>query len=340
MTKAIKQAIDWMRLFFFNYLWLGVVIVLIAVILNIHYPDTQTRGFFLSIGIGLIESIGIAIIVASIFTYASGTSQFVGYIRELLEEIVVKRDFLGNIDPESKKDALKALIQPSEAERSKYPNIASYYEYFIDKTLSIGKKSVRSYYQVNSRVFVSPETQKIMVEGTYSYRLYPSSTGFADINVGFEEEEECSTCSYIAVSTPEGERKLFDKLELKPMDEGGDKSRRATVPVAELGRGHERLDIELKVTECGADHWALITFKALQPTDGFKFHLHCEGDLRIKKHAIFVVGATYYVDSAKDGCDISITCNQWINEGSGLTVLVALPHEKIPNNQVNKDAAH
>lgn len=91
------------------------------------------------------------------------------------------------------------------------------------------------------------------------------------------------------------------------------------------------LDVELKVTEYGSDHWTLIQFKALQPTDGFRFQLRCEDGITVKDHSIFVVGAKYYLDIADDKKTISVSCNQWINEGTGLCVLVAVPDFHIAN---------
>ena len=325
-TAEIKQTAKWLKDFFVNYAALGVFLILLAIILDLQYPANQ-RGLASSTVINLIQSIGLAILIASIFSFASGTSEFIEKIRKLLEDIIVKRDFLGNIDPEGKKEALKALIQPSTAEKNKYPNIGDYYGYFINKTLEIGKKSVRSNYQINSRAFFDRDKGKIAVEGIYSYRLYPSSDGYNDITVGFEEPlGGDSFCSHVAVSTPDGKREIFRDLELREHSEGGDISSRATISITDIGDGHNHLDVELKVTEYGTDHWSLITFKALQPTDGFKFYLHCEDEVIIREHAVFVVGAAYYIEPSSDRKTIGIGCNQWINEGSGLSIIVSIPH--------------
>jgi hypothetical protein len=326
MKKEIYKSLRWLTSFFINYSALGFLLLLIAIILDLLYPTP--RELILSITINTIHSIGLAILVASIFSFASGTSTFIEKIKELLEDIVIKRNFLGNIDPEGKKEALKSLIQPSAAEKNKYPNIGDYYGYFINKTLEIGKKSVRSNYQINSRAFYDSEKGKIAVEGIYSYRLYPSSDGYNDITVGFEEPlGGDSFCSHVAISTPDGNRKTFKDLQLQEHNEGGDISSRATISIQELGNGHNHLDVELKVTEYGSDHWSLITFKALQPTDGFKFYLHCDENVLIREHAVFVVGASYYIETNKNKKSIAIGCNQWINEGSGLSIVISTPHD-------------
>ncbi len=324
--SVLSQAAELFRKFFVNYFWLGLVVVLVSLLVDAYAVEGGDDVRYVSVLISLMETVGIAIMVASIFTFASGSSEFVDRIKSLLESIVVKRNFLGNIDSEGKKEALKSLVQPSDIEKNKYPNIGDYYGYFINKTLDIGSKSVRSNYQVSSRVFLDKSEQKLAVEGSYSYRVYPSKDGFHDIVVGFSEEMDGpSTCRHIAISTPDGERKVHNQLEFKREDHGGDISKLAKVSTSDHN-DHSHLDVELKVVEYGVDHWALITFKALQPTDGFKFMLHCDDDVVIQEKAIFVVGANYYVDLSEDRKDISITCNQWINEGSGLTVLVAIPH--------------
>lgn len=319
----IKETLGWVRKFFATYFWLGALLILVNIILELEYK-ADARAYWLSIVIKLIEAVGISILIASIFTFASGTSDFIGKIRSLLEDIVVRRNFLANIDPDGKKEALKALIQPSASEVNKYPNIGDYYGYFIEKTLGIAAKSVRSNYQVTSRAYFDQKKGKIAVEGIYSYRLYPSSNGFNDITVGFEHKESC--CEYIAIHDPSGEKMEEKNIVLKEHNEGEDISFRATIPVKDFGSGKNHLDVELKVIEYGEDHWKMIQFKALQPTDGFKFQLRCEGDVAVKEHAIFVVGAKYYLRQSDGGDFFSVACNQWVNEGTGLCVLVSLPH--------------
>ena len=93
------------------------------------------------------------------------------------------------------------------------------------------------------------------------------------------------------------------------------------------------LDVDLNVKEFGGDHWALLSFKALQPTDGFKFYLKCSEEIVVKEFSVFVVGATYDVQQSDDKKEITISCNQWINEGSGLSILIGIPH--ILDNQLD-----
>ena len=325
MNNYIKGSFDWLKRFFFNYLWLGVSLLLISIIIDLSYPQKST---YISILYKLIEGIGVSILIASIFSYASSTYDFVERIRGLLEDIIIKRNFLGNIDPEGKKEALKSLIQPTNSEINKYPNIGNYYGYFINKTLEIAQKSVRSNYQVHARAYVDQSTNHIAVDGTYSYRLYPCSEGYHDITVGHPVDDvDKNKCEQVIICTPEGKRQIFkyEDLTFNNQNDGGDISIMAKVPVAEIGKGHDCLDVELSVKEFGSVNSFLYSFKALQPTDGFKLHLFCQDSLFIKSHAVFVVGANYYLDVDESKKSLTITCNQWINEGTGIAILIALP---------------
>ena len=107
------RTIELIRKFFINYLWIGIVIVLITIILDLKVTN---KTFIFDVAIKLFESIGISVIVASVFTFASGTSQFMTKIKYLLKDIVLSRDFLRGIDRASKVSALNALLKPSSEE--------------------------------------------------------------------------------------------------------------------------------------------------------------------------------------------------------------------------------
>jgi hypothetical protein len=325
MIKFLSGTYEFLSRFFFNYLWLGISLLLVSIIIDLSFA---TKTSFISIIYKLIEGIGISVLIASIFSYASSTYDFVEKIRGLLEDIIIKRNFLGNIDPQGKKEALKSLIQPSNSEINKYPNIGNYYGYFINKTLEIAQKSVRSNYQVYGHAYIDKATNLIAVDATYSYRLYPCSEGFNEITIGYSKDGgEYNSCEHVTVSTPIGERNFFNKEEIDFVESnsGGDISLIAKIPIAEIGKNHDCLDVESRIIEFGSVTSLLYSFKALQPTDGFKLHLRCDESLYIKSTAIFVVGANYYVDTSSDKKTLTITCNQWINEGSGISILVAQP---------------
>src|SRR6185295_8663020 len=182
LMKRTISTLTWLWFFFANYLWLGIVIILASVIANDYFsiPPSLSPPFSIKVLIDTTEAIGIAIVIASIFTYASGTSEFMTKIRELLQDIVVSRDFLGNIDSASKREALSAILKPSTEERNIYSNIEDYYNYYISQTLDISKKCVRSNYTVYYRAYWDNKTKRVAADGIYQYRLYPTVDGYGD----------------------------------------------------------------------------------------------------------------------------------------------------------------
>lgn len=320
MKKFLTNIINLLKNIFWNYAWFGIALILISIILGLEHP---TPNKYLYILIKSLETIGLSILISAIFTWAAESKKFINNMQQLLESIIIKRNFLSNIDSEGKKSALKSLIQPTTEELKNYPNIGSYYEYFINKTLSISEKSVRSNYNISSRAYFDKDKNKIAIEGTYTYRLFPNSTGYLPIVVGFHQPKiEGSQCIYLHVTDTDGKRKSLQDLDLKEEDKGGVITSSTQLDITDFGKGHEHLTVDLKVIEMGGENEQLLQFTALQPTDGFRFELHCENSICIVDKAIFVVGTQYYVDLSDDKKNITITCNQWINEGSGIAIML------------------
>jgi len=310
---------------FTNYFWLGMVFVLLAIVVDLQFPQMS---FGYSVLVKVVESVGIAVLVASIFTFASGTSEFVDKIRGLLQDIVVSRNFLGNIDSESKRDALSALIKPSMEEKQAYSNIEDYLNTYISQAMDVTSKCVRSNYLINARAYIDSDT--VYVDSNISYRLYPTKDGFSDIKVGFLKGEEKSSCRKIVVNTPHGERQVIEKFDYEDIEIDAGSARLSIIPLAKYAKKCSHLDISIDMTEAGSDHWIMLSFATLIPTDGFKHILRCEDGLMINAHHTFIHGAKFYVDQPSR-VELIASCNEWINEGTGLSVLVSLPHAVKPS---------
>jgi len=310
-------------IFFSKYLWLGIVWLLFAIILDKSYGQT---GYGLYLIIKMVESIALAIIVASIFTYTLGTTEFINKIRNLLENIVVSRKFLENLSKEGKIEALKEILKPSDLERARYINIESYYDDYVKKSLDISSKNLRSNYCISANAFYDDEKHLVGIRTIYSYRLYPSETGYKDIRIGFDKEDSHSYCEKICINKPDGTRMVHENVVVTPQNNLGSEDRLGSVSLEDIGNSFDHLDIEVHTVEYGNDHWFMYTFKALQPTDGFRLHLQCSDMLEIRKYAIFDTGNAYHVDTVGN-LDLIITCHQWIKEGVGVSVLISALHE-------------
>jgi hypothetical protein len=309
---------------FSGYFWLGIVLTLLSIVLDHGFPAPE-RHFVVSVIILFIQSIGLAIVVATIFTYVSGTSEFIEKLKSLLQNIVVSRDFLCNIDKDSKREALNSLIKPTTEEKKIYSNIEDYLNTYVNKTMEVTNKCVRSNYTINARAFFDSELKKVCVISNVSYRLYPTKDGYSDIKVGFLATEKDSTCSRVVVNTPHGIRDLHENLDFKSITIDAGEARLATIDLSCHAKTCSHLDVSLEMKEVGFDHWIMLSFSALMPTDGFNHHLRCEGGLVVNAFQTFIYGAKFYVDRLSNA-EIVTSCNEWINEGTGLSILVAFPH--------------
>jgi hypothetical protein len=155
--------------------------------------------------------------------------------------------------------------------------------------------------------------------------------------IAFYKEDLLSTCKRITICSPAGDREVIEKPELKDKKYGKVTLRKYDHDLSKYDGKHPHLDIQIRVVEYGFDHWILNEFQVLQPTDGFNYTLRCKDGLEVKKNLVFVLDANYHQERA-DHDVFSITCTQWVTEGSGVAVIVgpkdvAEPEEASTNLQ-------
>jgi hypothetical protein len=310
------KLIELLKKFFLNYIWIGLVLVLISIILDL---SNCYKTIFLNVVIELLLTIGIAIMIAAIFTFASSTSEFIEKIRSFLEDLIIKRNFLGNIDAKSKKIALRSILAPSDKEKSIYSPIEEYYNFYVSETLSIGQRNVRSNFNINSLAKFNSTTNRIEIEMLIFYRLYPSVDGYSDINFCFEDIE--SKGLYVRITDSDGKVEEINTDKLKNYDGKYDK-KNASIPLSHYNNKHGYLDIELKVIEYGSDQWALASFKVLLPTNGLSFSLNCYDDILINKYEKYIIGPKYFEEKSLDQKNYFFSCKQWLSPGTGLAIIV------------------
>ena len=323
-----------------NYFWAGVALTLVAIVwaLKTPEPDAVTAAM-----IELLKTLGIAILIAAVFSFAASTAGFMDTISRRLRSIVVDRAFLSNIDDASKRETLYAILKPTDQQKTIYGNIEDYYRHYIDRTMQISNVCVRSNYVCECRVSLDPTNNVLMASYRIFYRLYPSTSGYDDIEIGFYGENNSAPANggqpakrveylSLAIYIPNGKSSIYNQQGLLQLPKiVKDKSEIVTIPVKDLGRDFDHLDIELKMIERGHDHWIMPGFQALQPTDGFRFHLECDAPLKIQEEQTFIHGAEWHKDpeEVEGESRMSIVCQQWIDQGSGVSAVVSMPHEHI-----------
>ena len=325
-----RGTIDLLKSIFMHYFWVGVALTLLAIVLG---QQVEKPGPIFATLVELLKTVGISVLVAAVFSFAASTSDLMERVSSLLQNIVVSRGFLNNIAESSKRDVLHAILKPSDQQKVIYGNIEDYYRHYIDLTMQVSSTNVRSNYISVCRASLNRENNLLQAEYRNYYRLYPSTTGYDDIEIGYYGEDH-SRINHrsVTIYTPDGKTHVFgrDKILSLPQVEK-DNSKIIRIPIEELGRGFDHLDIEFQTTQYGHDHWIVIGFQALLPTDGFRFHLECDEPLRIQEEETFVHGAAWHKDpkEVEGQSAMSLVCQQWIERGSGVSIVVSMPHSEI-----------
>lgn len=285
-----------------------------------YFPDYGSNlGLFLLIS--FLSTLGVALLVASIFSYSLELPSFINKIRAIIEKVVIGKDFLADMTNENKKEVLSNIIKPNQKQLDSYSNIESYYNYFIHDIMSVAEKNVRSNYRIFINVYEDKRKKRIYSDGVYSYRLFPSENGYNPIILGFVIADKDSKIKSIIINSPDGKTKDVDIEKLIPKEENG--ITEYEVDIQEFGNGHGHLDIELRMIEYGHDHWLNVNFKALQPTDGFQLNVYCHNKVRIQENIVFEASDIFNSVISEDRRELNVSCYQWVNEGTGLSCIVS-----------------
>lgn len=321
-TVMLQKMKEFFTSFTRGYFFLGMTILLFIYIFSIKF---DIKDAFYGIVFDLFKSLGVTLIIVSIFSFVAESISFIEMISKRLENIVISKKFLSEISEDSKAEAFKHLIRPSEKQLQKYSNIDSWYDQYIKTTMSISKKNVRSQYHLTLKAKFCNTSGKVVTEGNAAYRLFPSEDGYNPILFGFDKEATpCSGLKDIMIYKPDGTYKVY---HLEDMEDSNVEAGEAEVKSLQLNEysqsNCQHIDIKINFKECHYDHWGILSFKALQPTDFFSLQLDCEDGISIKKSLTYDFGKHYQIDLSEDKKSIHIVCSEWLNESSGVAVIIS-----------------
>jgi hypothetical protein len=323
-------------------LFVGIILILISIIINdmllVNIPGNSKLSFFTTVINELIKNAGIAIIIAYFFTFVSGTRSFMDFIKDRLISIIITKDFLSKLSKDEQRDILYTTTQPSEELLSNYSGIKDYFSMHITKFLALSETHFRSSYQVDAVAKIDKTENIVYVDSQLSYRMYKVAGKIENLNTGFEDEKVKEEPTKIY--TPdrkeysiEEEQLGRDKLMSREMDvdfKNDPSLYSVSVPIinADLKNEllkHKYLDVVKRITEFGNDHWHLYTFRIIHPCDKFSIALSCQDGLIIKKTIPFGKIDSFIIDCRDENRIITILCNEWLEAGSGVAILIAKP---------------
>jgi hypothetical protein len=321
-------------------LFIGIILILISIIINdillVNIPCNSKISFFTTVINELIKNAGIAIIIAYFFTYISSTRSFIDFIKDRLISIIITKDFLNKLNKNEQRDILYATTQPSEELLSTYSGIKDYFNMHITKFLALSETHFRSSYQVDAVAKIDNTDNIVYVDSQLSYRMYKVAGEIENLNTGFEDmkfkEEPTKIYTPDRKEYPISQENIErDKLKTREMDvdfKNDPSLNSVSVPIINSDLKNELLkynylDVVKRVTEFGNDHWHLYTFRIIHPCDKFSISLSCQDNLIIKKTIPFGKIDSFIIDIRDNNRIITILCNEWLEAGSGVAILIA-----------------
>ncbi len=319
---------EWTNLFkgyFVKYIIWGVILILLSFIIEFTFIPLLNGGhkfihFALSFLNFLFSTVGIALIIASIFTYSIETANFIDYVKKLLMKIVVTKDFLKTLNQIDKKDALKRILTPSNEQLIVYSNIAEYFDEYISKSLSLFDTNFKTHLSLVIKAY--HENSHVVLEETFNYRVYKIKENYEPLIIGFATLKEEFVDAELISQTGKSIKLKKSDFEIKENEESGFKWMEYKYPLNDYFKDSKYVNISFTSKELGNDHWAAFGFKNTYPTDGVSLDLRCNDDLVIKDHIIYDNDKKYSQNISADKKELKINSPQWIDKGSGIHILI------------------
>lgn len=304
------------RRFFNKFFVIGFITILISVIIDLSINDCIIK----MIIVNLSNTIGIALLIGSIFDFSKNSNDFMDFVSSILKDIIVSKNFLKGLEDKEKKKALEMVLTLSGNQLEQCSDIQMYFQRKIDETMEIFHTNFKTNLVVNAEIRKLDGIVQTFV--TLTYRVYKIEDKYFPLITTFEKEDCNVEKSYII--SPEGVKEISEK-DITPTDEDispiNVKTYSYEIP-EELYK-YPYLTIKKTVIEKGYNHWTNFHWNTLTPTDGITFTLKCYDGLHIKEYFIFDSEEFYNVTEADDKTSIDIISTLWLDKHSGFVFTVS-----------------
>jgi len=323
-----------LKRFFTKWFYISIIFLLIGLaLLGIHIKDSTALTYIINLVANLFQSVGLAILVANIFSFTIGTEEFLKYIRERLMKIVVSKDFVTTLSPIEQQKLLHLSLKPSKDMSELYSGINDYFNSYIEQSMKLFDTSYRGHLSINAIASYNSEKKCIQIEMDMDYVIYKVSDKFEPIQMLFEDEKSEHISTTIKAHQMEKEILTQDNIEdiTKINDPSLKKGYLAKIPDKFNSKQH--ININRKVIEYGDDHWQAFSYKSIKPYDGMIINLRCENGIIVRNYNTYGKEADFTIE--KNSKTIKIQYHDWLTPGFGVNIIVALEnhHVKLSSNK-------
>ncbi len=195
--------------FFSKRFFQGIILLLVSyVVMDIEKVIIYEKiKYAVEILKNLSGPLGTAIIIAAIFNYTIESKDFIEYMKKILTQIVISKDFLRRLDGDDKKEILKTILTPSADQVKIYSNINEYFKLYINESVNLFNTNFKSDLHIN--VYACIDEKRVNFEETITYRVYKVREKFEPITVGFQSNDDYEIIETLIIA-PDGTREVID----------------------------------------------------------------------------------------------------------------------------------
>jgi len=307
--------------FFTKWFYISIILILVGILISTIPSENSTLSFLIEILSKIIESVGIAILIANIFSFTIGTQDFLNYIRERLIKIVISKEFITKLNQSEQKSMLRMVLKPTKELSNMYSGINDYFTQYIEESINLFKKSYRGHMTIDAIASYNESEKRVQIKFDLDITTYKIDEEFEPIILSLEED----TFKLLGVTIrgkggeyEEINKEAIDKI-LKPSDNTMKKSHKIDIP--QKFNSLSQINTSMKIVEYGDEHWQIFSFKNAKPCDKLSIILRCEDDLMIRSTNTYGVEQKFSIE--KTDKKIKVIYNDWLSPGFGVNILVA-----------------
>lgn len=324
--KTIRQNRAWFN-FFTGWFFLGIILVLISIGISMYFDKVNVEHwayefrFAATIIANIFSTVGIALFVGCIFDFSKNSEAFIGFVSNILSDIVVSKKFLSTLSTKDKEQALRLILKPMDSQIDQYANINALFEKKVQEAMTMFDTNFKANVVLN--VEAKLENGKVCCYTTVTYTIYRINNKFESLKVYFEKEN--SESSDVKIISPLGEKsiKKEENTSKQKVEIGGVKYDYYNFIIPQEYNQFDHLTIKRTTKEPGEDHWIDYIWQTITPYEGVTCSIKCFDGLTIKHYMIFDNKAYYHIESSEDKTKLEITSSQWLDSNTGFSVVIA-----------------
>ena len=323
--KSLKEKQYWFN-FFTKWFFLGIILILLSICVSMYVNGIESTSSMyvlrpiLVIIAGMLSTVGIALFVGCIFDFSKNSEAFIGFVSNILSDIVVSKKFLSTLSVKDKEQALNLILKPMDSQVEQYANINNFFKKKIKESMTMFDANFKTNVILNIEAHKDVKNNYVYCETTLTYTIYKLNNKFEPIRIIFEKAN--STTSDVEVLYESGEEKIpMGNPQIQEI--GGINYTAYTFTIPEALEKYDHLTVKRTMTEPGRDHWINYCWQSLTPYEGVTCRVKCFDNLTIKDFMIFDNKAFYHVDISDDKTRMDITSSQWLDADTGFCFVIS-----------------